>query len=269
MKDGHIHTPFCPHGSKDSLKDYIEKAIQLGYQSMTFTEHAPLPESFSDPVPDKDSGMSSHDVPDYLKEIKQLKYEYRKDIEINAGFEVDYIEGYEKETEKFLNEYGPELDDSILSVHFLKGAEQWYCIDFSTSMFQAALNDFGSIYSLYERYFQTLYKSMEAELGKYKPTRIGHMTLIRKFQLLYPSPDRWETMAGDLMKYVKEMNYSLDYNGAGTQKPHCLETYPPIHLAREASSMGIPLVYGSDAHTASGLKQGYEHIDVDLLHSSR
>ena len=27
-KDGHIHTPFCPHGSTDSFEQYIEKAIE-------------------------------------------------------------------------------------------------------------------------------------------------------------------------------------------------------------------------------------------------
>ena len=25
--DGHVHTPFCPHGSSDLFEQYIEKAI--------------------------------------------------------------------------------------------------------------------------------------------------------------------------------------------------------------------------------------------------
>ncbi|MEH7508191.1 histidinol phosphatase, partial [Priestia megaterium] len=27
--DKHIHTPFCPHGSPDSLHQYVEQAISL------------------------------------------------------------------------------------------------------------------------------------------------------------------------------------------------------------------------------------------------
>ena len=40
-RDAHIHTPFCPHGSKDALKQYVEKALERGFDSITFTEHAP------------------------------------------------------------------------------------------------------------------------------------------------------------------------------------------------------------------------------------
>ncbi|SEI06370.1 histidinol-phosphate phosphatase [Halobacillus karajensis] len=265
MMDGHIHSPYCPHGTSDSLRNYIEQAIDLGYHSMTFTEHAPLPESFSDPVPEKDSGMSLHMVEKYLQDVQQLKEEYESEIQINKGFEVDFIEGYEREIEGFLDTYGPSLDDSILSVHFLKGQKHWYCIDYSPDMYTEAANDLGGISQLYTAYYKTLVQSVKAELGKYKPTRIGHMTLVKKFQHLYPAPEGWETDAAALLKIVKNYGYALDYNGAGIHKEHCKETYPPLYLARQASSMGIPLVYGSDAHHALGLGQGGHAIDKKLL----
>ncbi|HHY21833.1 MAG TPA: PHP domain-containing protein, partial [Bacilli bacterium] len=53
--DGHVHTPFCPHGSKDELEEYVLRAIELGLTGLTFTEHAPLPLSFEDPTPEQDS----------------------------------------------------------------------------------------------------------------------------------------------------------------------------------------------------------------------
>ena len=43
-KDGHIHTPYCPHGTLDPFQNYIEKAIQNDFQEISFTEHAPLPD---------------------------------------------------------------------------------------------------------------------------------------------------------------------------------------------------------------------------------
>lgn len=265
MRDGHIHTPYCPHGTKDSLKSYIEQAIELGYKTMTFTEHGPLPSSFDDPVPEKDSGMDLADVDSYLTEVNKLQEEYNGEILIKAGLEVDYIEGYEKETVELLEKYGPYLEDSILSVHFLKGKQQWYCIDYSPEMYQAALKDFGDQQSLYSAYFKSLIKSAEVDLGEFKPRRIGHMTLIRKFHKLFPSPAGWDTDAMKFLKLAQDRELELDYNGAGTQKPHCKETYPSHKLATQAFSMGIPLIYGSDAHKASGLKQGYRQIDPSLL----
>ncbi len=48
-RDAHIHTPFCPHGSKDALKEYVEKALERGFDSITFTEHAPFLRHFKIP----------------------------------------------------------------------------------------------------------------------------------------------------------------------------------------------------------------------------
>ena len=56
-RDGHIHTPYCPHGTNDTFHDYVETALGLGFEEITFTEHAPLPKGFNDPTPAKDSGM--------------------------------------------------------------------------------------------------------------------------------------------------------------------------------------------------------------------
>jgi histidinol-phosphatase (PHP family) len=57
-RDGHIHTPYCPHGTKDELKKYIKRAIDLEFDEITFTEHAPLPKGFEDAAPTKDSSMT-------------------------------------------------------------------------------------------------------------------------------------------------------------------------------------------------------------------
>ena len=97
MRDGHIHSPYCPHGSSDRFEQYIKKAIEVGVMVMTFTEHFPLPKNFKDPSPENDSAMSEEHLLAYFKELKELKEKYKHSIKINIGVEVDYIEGYEKE----------------------------------------------------------------------------------------------------------------------------------------------------------------------------
>ena len=35
-RDGHVHSPYCPHGSNDSFEKYITEAITKGIKEITF-----------------------------------------------------------------------------------------------------------------------------------------------------------------------------------------------------------------------------------------
>ncbi len=263
--DKHVHTPYCPHGSTDKIEKYIKHALELEYQEISFTEHAPLPKGFHDPAPDKDSAMEWSRLPNYLEELQKIKSYYASSIKINIGLEVDYIDGYEKEIREFLNEIGPCLDDSILSVHFLKDEEKYYCMDFSEEEFERMIGIFGGLSSIYEIYYSALLQSIESDLGPYKPRRIGHITLVEKFKKKFPHTTPIMEYAAPILDAIALKGYELDYNGAGFVKPLCGDSYPPASIAREAHKRKIPLIYGSDAHTAKGLAQGYEFMDKDLF----
>jgi histidinol-phosphatase (PHP family) len=265
IRDGHIHSKFCPHGTKDSFDSYIEKALSLGLKEISFTEHAPLPEGFTDPAPQSDSAMDRGDLEEYLSLIAALKRKYAGQITIHAGLEVDYIEGFEAETAQFLNQTGPMLDDAILSVHFLKDASGYDCLDYSPENFGRMAGKYGSVEAIYENYYRTLLKSIHADLGAYKPKRIGHMTLVHKFQLKYPVGRSFISELEAVLKAVKEQGYELDYNGAGTAKPLCRETYPPRDIAEKADALGIPLIYGSDAHQAKEMGQGFDKLILNRM----
>ncbi|MCA1057436.1 histidinol-phosphatase HisJ [Rossellomorea aquimaris] len=260
--DGHVHTPFCPHGSTDSFEMYVERSISLGYTAITFTEHAPLPEGFSDTTPDQDSGMDLTRLTDYFDALDMLKEKYKDKIIIRSGLEVDYIEGFEHETKEFLATYGARMDDSILSVHFLQHEGKWDCLDFSPDVFHSMIGYYGSVDAIYSRYYETVLKSIRADLGEFKPKRIGHMTLVKKFQQLYPASHSFSDEMSIILREVADRDLELDYNGAGFVKPYCGESYPPLEIVKKARALGIKTVYGSDAHTANGLDQG--RTDMDL-----
>ncbi|MDX5476505.1 MAG: histidinol-phosphatase HisJ [Bacillaceae bacterium] len=265
MKDKHIHTLYCPHGTRDTLEQYVEQAIKLKYDDISFTEHAPLPISFTDPTPHKDSAMSWNDLSFYLEDINKLKKLYKGTLTIHCGLEVDFIEGYEEETKKFLNEYGNLLDDSILSVHFLLKEAKYYCIDYSEKQFGEIVEIYGGLDEIYKAYFETVKSSIMYDLGKYKPKRIGHITLVEKFKLLYPFSGDLLQLVLPLLDLIQKQEMQLDYNGAGVNKRYCQDTYPPEYIAKEAAKRKIPLIYGSDAHNAQDLGQGLERINKQLL----
>ncbi|WLR56052.1 histidinol-phosphatase HisJ [Mesobacillus subterraneus] len=261
MKDGHVHTSFCPHGTKDQIEEYVERALQLGYTEITFAEHAPLPEDFIDPTPMQDSAMRYEDLEQYFDSIEEAKVKYRGKIKINIGFEIDFIEGYEVQTAKFLDEFGSRLDDSILSVHFLKNPSGKYdCLDYSPDNFREIAEAYGSVENVHRHYYQTVLKSIQTDLGLYKPKRIGHMTLANKFRLKFPTALECTDEIIEILELVSKHDYELDYNGAGTAKPLCREPYPPDWVISEAKKRGIRLVYGSDAHQAKELGQGIERM---------
>ncbi|PAE17034.1 histidinol phosphatase [Virgibacillus sp. 7505] len=259
--DFHVHTQYCQHGADDKMEAYILQAIEKGLTHLSFTEHAPLPESFTDPAPHRDSTMDRNQVEAYVMEGKALQKQYKNELQINIGFEVDYIRGYEQETQTFLDTYGPEMDDGILSVHMLQAPDKsFFCIDYSEDEFERAADAFGGLLPVYKAYYDNLQSSIEADLGHFKPRRIGHITLIQKFQLAYQKPASFSEEQTHILELIKRKGYELDVNTAGLYKPLCKEIYPPVELIAHAAKMGIPLVPGSDSHAAGGIGKGFEYL---------
>lgn len=256
-KDGHVHTPFCPHGTNDSLELYIETAIQKGFTDLTFTEHAPLPEGFVDPTPEQDSAMSRNEIERYLFVLQNLKKQYQGVINIHIGLEVDYIFGFEENIKQFLNDYGTLLDDGILSVHFLLINGSYYCLDFDEHTFALMIKLSGGIDHLYKLYYETVLKGIVSDLGKHKPKRIGHLTLIRKFQKRFPATFNEIPAIKTIFQEMSKRKMELDVNTSGLRKTFCGEIYPSGDIVDLAKEKKIPLVYGSDAHCAKDVGSDY------------
>ncbi|PSL43622.1 histidinol-phosphate phosphatase [Salsuginibacillus halophilus] len=266
-RDGHVHTPYCPHGSDADWASYVEKAAAFGLKEITFAEHAPLPAGFSDPAPTKDSAMDAHHLENYFNEIKALKKEYKQLITIYTGLEIDYITGFETETKQLLNEIGGLLDDAVLSVHFMPTATSYICIDYDSREFERFVTEAGGIDEAARQYYETVQASITADLGAYQPKRIGHPALITKFQNLIPASQEIETFyLSRVFQTMAKNRAVLDYNGAGVKKADCGQPYPKAPWAAYAENLGIPIVYGSDAHHPDGLMQGFNELEnVQLI----
>ncbi|WP_087974927.1 histidinol-phosphatase HisJ [Oceanobacillus rekensis] len=268
-RDGHTHTEFCPHGSGEEVELFILKAIELGFTDYSITEHTPLPKGFKDQASGEEdaiitAGMNAGDVDYYLKKMHQLKKKYAKEINIHVGFEVDYITGFEDYTTDFLNEYGKLIDDSILSLHFLQGAGGYRVIDYSPEDYQnGMIHHYGTFQKAQEKYFQTLLQLVDADLGIYKPKRVGHITLCQKFQTFYKDEETHLSaesivLIDNLLEKVKKNGYELDFNTAGMFKPYCGEPYPPLQIMKKVKEREIPFIYGSDSHHVTDVGRGYQ-----------
>lgn len=254
--DGHTHTEFCPHGSGDDVEKMVEKAIKLGMEEYHITEHTPIPESFMKLLePNKEMrdylAMPEREVDRYIKKMLAVKKKYKDVIQIKVGFEVDYLPTEVAWTRDFLNEYGKYCDTGILSVHYAKARNDWRCVDYTAEeVLNELIPKYGSLESYQRAYYDLVRESVFADLGEYKPKRIGHLTLVDKFQKVIGTPDSddLKLQITELLGLIARKNYSLDYNHAGLYKPLCGEIYPPKWIVEKAMQLEIPLIYGSDAH---------------------
>ncbi|MFN3366209.1 MAG: histidinol-phosphatase HisJ [Exiguobacterium mexicanum] len=258
-RDGHLHTPFCPHGSSDSLEAYVDRALGLGIKTLTFTEHAPFPARFLDPTPDKDSAMSVESLPLYIEAIQKLKRSY-PELDIRLGLEIDYLPGCESETLSFLEPYADILDEAILSQHFLLIDGELLPVDFSAETFHVLVERIGSFEDVMKQYYTALAAGLALPWERLKVDRIGHIDLPIKYQHNY-TWDRSNVQAEQtrLLQTIATRGFGLDLNTAGLRKPDCGQAYA-IDVATEAAALGIPFVLGSDAHIAFEVGAGFEII---------
>ena len=271
QRDGHTHTEFCPHGRIDDTEEVIQQAIQLGFKEYSITEHAPLPagiEKISSGMPEvwSTASMALNDVDNYFKKMNYLQKKYASDLLIHIGFELDYFADFEEWTTDFLAEYGPQTDDGILSVHFLPGTDGLYGIDYTYEEYnQGIVIPAGGFANAQTLYYQTILRSLEANLGPWKPRRLGHISLVHKFEKQFAESTDFSlenvALVQQLLTRIKEKNYQLDLNTAGFFKAGYQQSYPQPWIVHQARLLNIPLIYGSDTHAVSEVGQGYEKIN--------
>ncbi|MDO5517077.1 MAG: histidinol-phosphatase HisJ [Clostridium sp.] len=258
LRDGHIHSPYCPHGSNDSFDSYVERALEKNLKEISFTEHMPFKSYFIDNKEFLDEcSLSKNDVDKYFESVNKIKEKYYGKIKINLGMEVDFIDGLEEETKELLNTYGPHLDDGLLSVHFIKIKDEYMAID-GIDGFEKARKLLGTVEKVYDKYYETLLKAVKSDLGKYKPKRIGHPNLVRRFNELYPLEYKNYELLETLAEEIKKNDYEVDINTAGLRKKYCGEIYVSGYFRELVEKYKIRTVFGSDSHESKDVGSGFD-----------
>lgn len=105
----HVHTYRCGHAGDESDEDYVKKAIELGAESIIFTDHAPFPgDVFT-------NRMKENELAEYIGSLKSLRGKYQYKLDIQIGLEVEYMPSYEKYYERLKD--NKDIDILILGQH--------------------------------------------------------------------------------------------------------------------------------------------------------
>ncbi|MCP4754238.1 MAG: histidinol-phosphatase HisJ [Proteobacteria bacterium] len=261
--DGHTHSEFCRHGSGQRTALMVEKAIDLGFQCYSITEHAPLPDGI---IPDAELGLEftlmADEVEDYFEHIKVLKRIYGHKIDILSGLEVDYLPGFEKYTNEVLESNRDNLDDVIVSMHFLKGKDGFRAVDYKPEDFEEGLVEYyGSVEEVHRVYWETMEKMVLSDFDALKTRRIGHIGLIYKFLNRFPlSSSDMESVRKfeKLFHLIKKREWAIDFNVAGMVQKDFQNVYLTKPMVSWCRKLEIELVYGSDAHGVDTIGHFYD-----------
>ena len=102
MENYHTHTYRCNH-AKGEDRDYVLRAIDEGFTLLGFSDHTPWPYQYTAVHRNR---MYPSQLEDYVTSIKSLREEFRDQIDIRLGLEVEAFTDYYPWLEEKVHQYG-------------------------------------------------------------------------------------------------------------------------------------------------------------------
>ncbi len=217
----HTHTSLCNHAT-GTMREYVEEAIKSGIKILGFSDHSPY-------IFDGDYystfRMRPEETQKYINEISKLRDEYKKDITVYAGFEMEYY---------------PEIFER--TIDFLKNFDYDYLI-----LGQHALNN----------EYDTLYSYNPARNNKddfvcyvnqvIAGIKTGHFLYVAHPDLIfyYEDTEFYTKEMLRLCECAKKLNIPLELNLLGIREERM---YPYDEFWKLAAKVGNDVILGVDAH---------------------
>ena len=243
----HNHTKYSD--GRNTPKECVEKALDLGMISLGFSDHAPLPFQVS-------WAIQNQDLNSYCKMIKNLTSE----IPIFLGLEIDFIPGLCGPGDSRFRELG--LDYTIGSVHFVgkNSAGKYWDMDTSAEIFTKGLEEIydGSIRLAVETYYHNIREMVRTQ----PPDIIGHFDYMK----IYNANDRYFSESEDwnqkavmeTLNVISKSNCILEVNTGQFARGQLNMPYPSDWILEQSLKLNIPITLSSDSHRSENLTAGFE-----------
>ena len=251
LSNFHTHTVFCD--GSNTIQEYIDAALALGFHSLGFSGHGYVP------CEGLYSGMTPEGAAEYLETINMLKGKYESHLQIFAGLENDSAN---------MLPVGC-YDYTIGSVHSIKCGNKYYSVDSKAVITDLVIAvEFGGDGLAYaEAYYSTL-----SDFASLKRADIlGHIDLIRRFNTVDGQSvyfDEWDKKyrlsACAALEQAVRSDYIIEVNTAPIHKGFSDEAYPSRFLLELAKELGARIIVNSDAHFTSHLNFAFEKVEKML-----
>ena len=238
MIDLHNHHERCGHAEGD-LESVARAAQAKGVRIFGWSAHAPLFAAETDhPRPRIQMARSAWDG--YLTEAVAVRSSLREEFaafDVRIGVEADYIPGTEELYGTMLAR--PELDFVLGSVHEV-GA--WHIYDVTT---WEGLTDFDAFHQGYWRNLRGA-----AQSGLFDV--LSHLDAITA-KVPPPGADMQSEIEATL-DCIADCGIAVEINGSGVRRVG--HPFPAEPILAGLVRRGVPITYGSDAHTYALLGMG-------------
>ncbi|MGD1088495.1 MAG: histidinol-phosphatase HisJ family protein [Verrucomicrobiota bacterium] len=224
--DYHMHTPLCHHATGEP-GEYAERALELGFQEIGFSDHSPMLRDDFD-----NWRMRFDQLDEYVEKIREAQKNFPR-LAIRLALEVDYLPGGEDWIRELAARH--PWDYFIGSVHYV--SDSWD-IDNPHKISEWKNRDAFEVWKIY---FERLTLAAESKLFEI----IGHVDLPKKFGHR-PARD-CTPLYKTFLDAAKRHNCAIELNTAGLRKD-CEEIYPSREILHLAFEKGVPITFGSDAH---------------------
>jgi histidinol-phosphatase (PHP family) len=245
--DLHTHTYRCHH-AKGTSEDIVKAAIQKGMKAIGINDHFPM-RYLPAPIPVQDYAMELSEVPDHIKEIKQVREKYKGKIDVLIGSEVDFYDPAIDTIKQSLEPYMDDFDYLYGSVHTVLG----FPVD--DDKFLRKWDEQG-VDPVFVAYYQELAKMASTRLFDV----VGHIDLPKKYKKI-PSGNL-DARIGTALDAIKAAGMAIEINTAGLRKP-IGEIYPSQHILEMVFNKNIKITLGSDAHDPAEVAYCFDKA-VDL-----
>ncbi len=247
IKDYHMHPMVVQKPEQFDL--FVQKAIAEGIEEICITDHMPLLCSTAkDRIP-------HGKIKEYCKTVRQFAQQYKDEISIKLGIEIDYHPSVQKKIEAVLEagEFDFVLGSSHL--HVIKQHE-WFQNNVT-----------------YNEYAKSMFENtiLAAQSGYFDA--IAHVDMHRR---IFARKDKFPLIDDGYSEslHTQLINETLDViaeNGVRLElNPHIAELsgeimdmYPSLYVTERALEKGIKFTFGSDAHKPQSvgtcLKELREH----------
>lgn len=232
----HTHTTRCNH-AVGSEREYVESAIKGGIKELGFADHTPWPY----PTYVSPTRMSVADLDDYVNTVLSLKEEYKDQINILLGLEVEYFPKYLDFLYEMKEKY--PMDYYILGNHFHETDEE----DRVATYYGNNCNQD----KMMDKYCETTIEAMQTGLFCY----VAHPDLFMRGRKVFD--EKAIEVTRKICEAAVKYNIPLEYNleGAlGNEKKTIVE-YPHPGFWQIAAQYKPRVIIGFDAHNNLSLER--------------
>ncbi|TVR43427.1 MAG: histidinol-phosphatase HisJ family protein [Bacteroidia bacterium] len=256
-----FHTHSHYDDGKEPLEAYVVAAIEKGLSALGFSGHQPLPF-------DNEWSLHPSALPEYLAEARRLKEQYKNEINIYIGLEMDYIPGHSEDFAALMKDAG--LDYCIGSVHLVMkpGSTNrdhiWFIDGPREGYFHGIQEIFnGNVRAAVEAYYEQQRQMVLTQ----KPHIIGHLDKVNMHNRgeLFKTTEAWYQEAiNHLLAAIQKTGTIVEANTRGVYTGKTTDVFPAVDILEKCHAHRIKVMVNTDAHHPQQLDQHFEETKTLL-----